>query len=458
MTDRYHKFANSGFGSKFTSLLGLPQPPILERYTPSKTVISGDVLLGGTSSSELVETTKKLVRRVKANVHLHKDLLDNKNKSKAWRAETQVKALIFDATGLENSKETIALYNFFQDSARSLLSNGRIIILGRRPRKCPNPKKSVAQRSLEGFSRSLAKEFGRGITAQLIYADEGVGSELESTFRFLLSSRSAYVSGQVINVRKAPRSSKEKVDWGSPFKGKSVLVTGASRGIGAAIAMVMAREGASVTCLDVPAAEDQLRKTARDIDAKLLLVDLRSESAASKLVSAGEGEGGWDVIVHNAGITRDKTIAKMPLGDWEAVIDVNLSAQETINDAFMNADAINKGGRVVCVSSISGIAGNRGQSNYALSKAGVIGMVDSLAPHFAKKGVTINAVAPGFIETEMTAKIPIGVRQAGRRLNSLSQGGLPVDVAEAIAWLASPKSNGLTANTIRVCGQSVIGA
>lgn len=458
MKDRYFDFATSGFGTKVTSFLGLPQPPILERETHSNNVIDGGVLLGGTTNSELIEVVQKLMRRIKADVHQHKDLLDNKNKSSAWRAETQVKALIFDASGLASSKETIALYHFFQDSARSLQANGRVIILGRRPRKCPDSKKSIAQRSLEGFSRSLAKELGRGITAQLVYADDGVTSELESTFRFLLSPRSAYVSGQVINVRRAPSSSREKIRWSSPLKGKSVLVTGAARGIGASIAMVMAGEGAKVTCLDLPAEEDDLRRVAKSINAKVLPLNLRSDSASSKLVSAGEGEGGWDIVVHNAGITRDKTIAKMPLGDWEAVVDINLSTQETINDALIQSDAINKGGRVICVSSISGIAGNRGQSNYALSKAGVIGMVDSLAPVLAKKGITINAVAPGFIETEMTAKIPFGIRQAGRRLNSLGQGGLPVDVAEAIAWLASPGSNGLTANTIRVCGQSIVGA
>ncbi len=106
----------------------------------------------------------------------------------------------------------------------------------------------------------------------------------------------------------------------------------------------------------------------------------------------------------------------------------------------------------------SGIAGNNGQTNYALSKAGVIGMVQSTAPMFAKHGVTINAVAPGFIETQMTAAIPFAMREAGRRMNSMSQGGLPVDVAEAIVWFANPASSGLTGNVVRVCGQSLIGA
>ena len=112
----------------------------------------------------------------------------------------------------------------------------------------------------------------------------------------------------------------------------------------------------------------------------------------------------------------------------------------------------------MCVSSISGIAGNMGQTNYALSKAGVVGMVQSNAPAFARKGITINAVAPGFIETAMTAAIPFAIREAGRRMNSMSQGGLPVDVAEAIGWFASPASAGITGNVVRVCGQSIMGA
>jgi 3-oxoacyl-[acyl-carrier protein] reductase len=140
------------------------------------------------------------------------------------------------------------------------------------------------------------------------------------------------------------------------------------------------------------------------------------------------------------------------------VVNVNLSTQERINAALIEAGALNTGGRIVCVSSISGIAGNMGQSNYAFSKAGVIGMVQSMAPQLAASGITINAVAPGFIETQMTAAVPFTIREAGRRMNSMGQGGLPVDVAEAIAWLASPASSGLNGNVVRVCGQSLIGA
>jgi 3-oxoacyl-[acyl-carrier protein] reductase len=140
------------------------------------------------------------------------------------------------------------------------------------------------------------------------------------------------------------------------------------------------------------------------------------------------------------------------------VLDINLNAPHLIDKELFERQAVRENGRVVCVSSISGIAGNAGQTNYSTSKAGLIGMVQAYAPALAKRGATLNAVAPGFIETQMTAAMPITIREAGRRMNSMAQGGLPVDVAETIAWFASPGSAGVTGNVVRVCGQSMIGA
>ena len=164
------------------------------------------------------------------------------------------------------------------------------------------------------------------------------------------------------------------------------------------------------------------------------------------------------MVVHNAGITRDKTLGRMTREQWSKVIAINLTAPQRITEELLARDAIHRNGRIVGVSSISGIAGNAGQTNYSTSKAGVIGFVQAYAPALGKRGVTINAVAPGFIETQMTAAMPIAIREAGRRMNSVSQGGLPVDVAETVAWFASPGSAGVTGNIVRVCGQSLIGA
>jgi 3-oxoacyl-[acyl-carrier protein] reductase len=165
-----------------------------------------------------------------------------------------------------------------------------------------------------------------------------------------------------------------------------------------------------------------------------------------------------DIVVHNAGITRDRTVPRMTREDWDLVLDVNLVSQERINAELLTGNLIPDGGRIVSVASVSGIAGNRGQANYATAKAGVIGLVEFSAGELASRGIAINAVAPGFIETAMTAQMPFLLRAVGRRMNSMFQGGLPVDVAETVAYLASPGSAGVTGNVLRVCGQSLIGA
>jgi 3-oxoacyl-[acyl-carrier protein] reductase len=250
-----------------------------------------------------------------------------------------------------------------------------------------------------------------------------------------------------------------KIDWDKPLAGKVALVTGASRGIGAAIAQTLARDGAEVVGLDVPALAQELDGVTSALGGSSLPLDITAADAPEALAAHLEREhGGAAVVVHNAGITRDKTIARMSEEQRRVVLDVNLSASERMNDALLERGVLGEHGRIVCVSSISGIAGTAGQTNYATSKAGVIGMVEALAPVLAARGATINAVAPGFIETRMTAGMPLVLREAGRRMNSLSQGGLPVDVAETIAWLADPASGGLNGNVVRVCGQSLLGA
>jgi 3-oxoacyl-[acyl-carrier protein] reductase len=238
------------------------------------------------------------------------------------------------------------------------------------------------------------------------------------------------------------------------------VVTGAARGIGASIARVMARDGASVVAVDVPAAGQSLAEVANEIGGTALQLDITAPDAAQRLIAhLRERHGGVDVVVHNAGITRDKLLVNMDAARWNPVMAVNLQAQLDTTQALLDAEGLlGSGARVVCVSSQSGIAGNRGQTNYAASKAGVIGMVRAWAPAFAERGATINAVAPGFIVTEMTARMPFGTREIGSRINSLQQGGLPVDVAETIAWLAQPGSAGVNGQVVRVCGQSMLGA
>jgi 3-oxoacyl-[acyl-carrier protein] reductase len=461
MKDSYLNFANTGFGAKLTSMLGLPQPLVLERYaagqTQRLTLGQHTVLLGACEGSDILDPLSKTLAAITQNVSAHSSVIGTSTIT-PWQSGDRVNALVFDATKLQNSSASGSLHEFFHQTVRSVKANGRVIIIGRPPADCDTPSMAIAQRALEGLGRSLAKELKKAITVQLIYLHSGAENQLESTLRFLLSSKSSYVSGQVITISKARATEANGFDWSQPLAGKKVLVTGASQGIGASIVEVMARDGAQLICLDIPQAAAALDEVANRVKGRSLVLDLSAKNAAEMLVEQARNDGGWDVIVHNAGITRDKTVANMKPELWSSVVNVNLSSQERINEALLSSGGLNSGGRIICVSSISGIAGNRGQTNYAFSKAGVIGMVESLAPILAKNNITINAVAPGFIETKMTAAIPFSIREAGRRLNSMSQGGLPVDVAETIAWFASPASSGLSANVVRVCGQSILGA
>ncbi|GIF76411.1 3-oxoacyl-ACP reductase [Asanoa siamensis] len=439
MSDRYASFANSGPGRMLVKRLGLPNPPVLRRFRPGDPLVTGPVLVGAAPGGRLEGPVRKMLTVAEVPM----------DGGPPWSA------LVFDASGVQDAAALHPLYEFFHGNAKALARNGRVIVLGTPPAACASPREATAQRALEGLTRSIGKEFGRGSTAQLIYVAPGAEEFTDSAMRFLLSSRSAYVSGQVIRI--GPVTSSPLTDWEHPLEGKVALVTGAAQGIGAAIARVLARDGARVVALDVPAAGEALARVANEIGGTALQLDLTRPDAPSTLAAQLlSRHGKVDVVVHNAGITRDKTIAKMSAEQWDAVVDVNLSSQERINDALI--PLLPEGGRIIAVSSTSGIAGNRGQTNYATSKAGVIGLVQSMAPILASQGVTINAVAPGFIETRMTARMPLATREVGRRMNSLSQGGLPVDVAETIAWLAAPGSSGITGNVIRVCGQMWLGA
>ncbi len=466
MSDRYGTFVQSGLGKQVAKNLGLPIPVTLERFEAGEKVVRGSVLFGAAPgddarlSTAVAEVLQALHTEVfVANDDAHKDALtsvgievknsgDNKDK---------YKVLVFDASNIAHAPDLKALYDFFHPVARQVEQSGRVIVIGRPPEECETIGSTLAQRALEGFVKSVGKEFKKGITAQLVYVSEGAESNLASTLSFLMSARSAYVSGQVVRVG---AGNALQVDWSKPLAGKTALVTGASRGIGEAIARVLARDGAHVICLDIAPQQADLQRVAGEIGGSTLTLDITAADAGEKIAEAAAKRGGLDAIVHNAGVTRDKTLANMDEKQWDMVVDINLQSNAMINDYLFDHEVLNDNARIICVSSLSGIAGNLGQTNYATSKAGVIGLVSATAKKLKadNKGITINAVAPGFIETQMTAAIPFAIREAGRRMNSMSQGGLPVDVAETIAWFASPASGGVNGNTIRVCGQSLLGA
>jgi len=331
-------------------------------------------------------------------------------------------------------------------------------VIGTNPADTKSGSARVAQRALEGFTRSLGKEAGRGTTVQLVYVVPAAEAALDSTLAFLLSPKSAYVSGQVIRIGTAEKKAVEVKNTERPLAGKIAIVTGASRGIGEQIARVLHRDGATILGIDVPQAASELQAVMKELNGDHLVLDITHSDAPQRIAHhVKEQHGGVDIVVHNAGITRDKKLANMGEDRWNSVIAVNLTAPERITRELLDQGAINKNGRIIGVASIAGIAGNMGQTNYAASKAGVIGFVDSLAGEL-KGGITINAVAPGFIETKMTDAVPFATREVGRRLNAMSQGGQPVDVAETIAWYANPGSTAVNGNVVRVCGQMMLGA
>jgi 3-oxoacyl-[acyl-carrier protein] reductase len=373
-------------------------------------------------------------------------------------------ALVFDATAIADPAGLRALYDFFNPIVSTLARSGRIVVLGRALDEVADPAQAAAQMGLDGFVRSAAKEIGRkGATANLVRVDGEAQGRVPPLLRFLLSPRAAFITAQPITVSKkaapAPGSDGE-APWTRPLEGKVVLVTGAARGIGAATVKLLAGEGAKVVCLDRPADDAPLSQVAREIGGTPLLADVSDPEAPAKIAKeVRERLGGLDVVVHNAGITRDKTLAKMKPELWDQTLGVNLIAVTRITDALVaKGGPLRDGGRVICLSSVAGIAGNMGQTNYAASKAGIIGLVRALAPKLAGRGITVNAIAPGFIETRLTAAIPLVIREAGRRLSALGQGGLPEDIGELVTFLASPGAQGVTGQIIRACGGALIGA
>ncbi|WP_327718647.1 3-oxoacyl-ACP reductase [Streptomyces sp. NBC_00490] len=422
MADRYLSFTGTAPGRFLTRRLGLPQPSALRRWSPERPGLAGGEVLHLTAGKP------------------------------APSAPGSPSAVVLDATGVRDVDGLAGVHAALHPVVRSVAASGRVVVLGAPPDPADHHQAAV-QQALEGFTRSLGKEIGRGRTVNLVRLTDRDAAE--STLRFLLSPKSAYVSGQVIEVTgTAPEVT---VDRDRPLAGRTALITGAARGIGAAVAETLARDGAQVVVLDVPQAEEDARKLAERLGGRALALDITAADAGARI--AAELPNGLDVLIHNAGITRDRRLVNMPADRWSSVLDVNLASVLRTTDALLAAGTLRPGGRIVATASIAGLAGNAGQTNYGASKAGIVGLVRSLAPRaLAEHGVTVNAVAPGFIETKMTAAVPLLIREAGRRMNSLAQGGLPVDVAETTAWLAHPASGAVNGQVVRVCGQSLLGA
>lgn len=455
---------NSGIYKKIFKSIGVPVPTPLVRVKEGwkKNILEGKKVVLGIADGGIDSTVYNAVFRELGGAS---QVIVSK--------EEKANALVFDATGIKNVGQLKQMYEFFKNNVKKLsLCSKVVIVCDSVPRSIENSGISsveayvefcTVQQGIEGFSRSVAKEIGaKGATINLLRlssAKDANDKALLPYLHFLLSNASAFVTGQVIeaNIETSP---KQLVALEKSLAGKTAIVTGSARGIGEGTARRLAMEGATVVILDRPGDAEAGQKVAASINGKFIGVDMSAPDAAATIIDFIKKElgGGVDIVVHNAGITRDKTIGNMDAAAWDMVISVNLNAIVTTNKALLDAGVIKENGRIISLSSTSGFAGNFGQTNYATTKAGVIGYVRSLSQTTKDKKITINAVAPGFIETAMTAKMPAMTAFFGRRLSALSQAGHPSDIANMIAFLSTPGASGVSGQIIRVCGGNFLGA
>lgn len=443
------------------AVLKRPEGPMGERFLEGKTVVVGGK---GALTSVLAHT----LARAGASTSLVDDALGPTFESAADAFgrplvtlidDAPIHAVVIDATSMREASDLKRLFEILHPRIRAIGNSGRVLILGRPVDTAQNVSQAAARAALDGFNRSVAKELGgKGATSNVLFIEEGAETRAAAAIRFFLSAASAFVTAQPLRISALAKSD-DNDPWTRPLSGKVAVVTGAARGIGAATAALLAAEGAHVVCVDRPEDDGPLSETAREIGGTALPLDVTAETTPARLIEAlRQAHGGVDIVVHNAGVTRDKTLARMSGQQWDMVLGINLDAILRITSALIDSGTLRDYGRVISLASISGIAGNTGQTNYAASKAGVIGFTRALAKQTAARGITVNAIAPGFIETRMTASVPVMIREAGRRLSALSQGGLPEDVGRAITFFSTPGAAGVTGNVLRVCGGALLGA
>lgn len=443
MSDRLTRLVASPLGRSVLERIGLPMPAALPRIDGS---LSARPLSGRCVHVGGLGQTSELAARLKL---LGADVVTRADD------ERGADGLLFDATSLATASGLDALRSFFGPRLGALSPAARVLVLGATDNEGSSLEARAAQAALVGFVKSLARELGRkGSTANLAQIRGATEDAITPLASFFLAEKSAFVTGQVVMLE-APEGDRS-APTARPFVERTAVVTGAAQGIGRATARALSREGARVLCVDRPAEREALALVVKEVNGVALEADLADQAALPQLADAIAAEGPIDLVIHNAGVTRDRTLARMSEAEWRAVLDVNLRAVVTLTPLLV--PHVRDGGRVILLSSVTGLSGNVGQTAYAATKAGLIGLTRALAWSLAPQRITVNAVAPGFIETRLTAAIPFGIRELGRRLSALGVGGRPEDVAEAIVFLASPCGQGMTGQTLRVCGGSLLGA
>lgn len=359
---------------------------------------------------------------------------------------------VVDARSAKDEAGLKTIFQQLQAGTSALGGNGKVVLLSLDPKTVTDVGTRTFQRAIEGIMRSLAKELGgKGRTVNLVRTSAATSTEaLQFSLAFFGSGRSAFITGQAITHNGASATGE--------LKDKVCVVTGGAGGIGSSTVKRLQAEGAIVVIADMPQMEERA-KTLVGANVHFFGGDLTKDEQIEALLQFIKNMfGRLDVLVNNAGITRDKTLGKMPEHYWDQLIAINLTAVTRLTDRALALGLIPDGGRIINTSSISGIAGNFGQTNYTATKAALIAFGEGLGAVLLDRGITVNAIAPGYIETDMVKTMPFMTRMFAERLTSLAQGGKPADIAEAVVFLAHPGAQGITGQVLRVCGGSFLGA